>query len=241
MKFYKIAKQNEYIGVADSESFFYFQSRHNLLLKSYVDVPIHYIKCKNKFYHDIWMDTILKIDNTEYEYANISEISESEYNILHEADEQELPELLTQLEEQNNPPPVVEETTDDANLEYLKEVKISFLSQKCNEAITSGISVTLSDGTEHYFTSTIEDQVNLLEAQNLILSGESSVIYHACGEEYKPYSAEDIQLISQALMKHKNEQLKYFYQLKQYINIYVVDTNTLANIYYGMEIPIPAI
>lgn len=79
-------------------------------------------------------------------------------------------------------------------LNEIKEQKISEISQQCRQTIYKGIDVIFADRTEH-FSLTIEDQLNLLNRKNQIRDGKEKIEYHADGEMFKYYTAEEMEEI----------------------------------------------
>lgn len=103
-------------------------------------------------------------------------------------------------------------------IKRLKAAKINELREICDRNILSGVQVQLSDNKFHHFTMSIEDQLNLLEIRHLISIGETELIYHETGGEYKMYSVSDMQKIIDETFKHKQNQLLIFNKLKKYVN-----------------------
>lgn len=110
--------------------------------------------------------------------------------------------------------------------------KITQLSNSCNDFITRGLSITLSDGETKEFSYSIEDQSNISEMFNAILLGATSYPYHANGEACKMYSAQDIITIYFSLSQLKTSQITYFNQLKQYLST-LKDISDIQSIEYG--------
>ena len=110
--------------------------------------------------------------------------------------------------------------------------KITQLSNSCNDFITRGLSITLSDGETKEFSYSIEDQSNISEMFNAILLGATSYPYHANGEACEMYSAQDIITIYFSLSQLKTSQITYFNQLKQYLST-LKDISDIQSIEYG--------
>ena len=124
--------------------------------------------------------------------------------------------------------------TEEEKKTYLNE-KLSSLSNSCNEQITKGIEITLSDESKKTFSYSIEDQANISEMFNAIVMGATSYPYHANGEGCKMYSAEDIVKIYSALTALKTSQVTYYNQLREYVKTleFVPD---IQSIVYGQEL-----
>lgn len=113
--------------------------------------------------------------------------------------------------------------------------KLSSLSNSCNEKITNGAEITLTDESKKTFSYSIEDQANVSEMFNAIVMGATSYPYHANGEGCKMYSAEDIVKIYSALTALKTSQVTYYNQLREYVKTleFVPD---IQSIVYGQEL-----
>lgn len=126
------------------------------------------------------------------------------------------------------------EYTDEEKESYLNN-KLSSLSNSCNEQITNGAKITLSDESKKTFSYSIEDQANVSEMFNAIVMGATSYPYHANGEGCKMYSAEDIVKIYSALTALKTSQVTYYNQLREYVKTleFVPDIQSVT---YGQEL-----
>ena len=126
------------------------------------------------------------------------------------------------------------EYTEDEKETYLNE-KLSSLSNSCNEKITKGAEVTLSDESKKTFSYSIEDQANVSEMFNAIVMGATSYPYHANGEGCKMYGAEDIVKIYSTLTTLKTSQVTYYNQLRDYIKTLEFVPEIQA-VVYGQEL-----
>lgn len=126
------------------------------------------------------------------------------------------------------------EYTDEEKESYLND-KLSSLSNSCNEQITNGAEITLSDESKKTFSYSIEDQANVSEMFNAIVMGATSYPYHANGEGCKMYSAEDIVKIYSTLTALKTSQVTYYNQLREYVKTleFVPDIQSVT---YGQEL-----
>ena len=126
------------------------------------------------------------------------------------------------------------EYTEDEKETYLND-KLSSLSNSCNEKITNGAEITLTDESKKTFSYSIEDQANVSEMFNAIVMGATSYPYHANGEGCKMYSAEDIVKIYSTLTALKTSQVTYYNQLREYAKTleFVPD---IQSIVYGQEL-----
>lgn len=111
-----------------------------------------------------------------------------------------------------------EPVADESALAKAKSTAIQRLSKLCKAKITSGFSITLSDGQMYNFKLTAEDQLNLLSIENQLNSGSTSFLYHATGQPCRFYSHEDMTKIISAFRRYTVYHTTYFNVAKQYIN-----------------------
>ena len=83
---------------------------------------------------------------------------------------------------------------------------------------------------------TLRDQTNLAAATMQILSGETEIPYHADGEEFKNFQADDMLQIIGAANEHKTYHLAYFNCMKKWLNGLARITSIQA-VEYGAAIP----
>ena len=96
----------------------------------------------------------------------------------------------------------IEDVPDDRPLDQLRTDKLAELSASCNAAITAGMDVETTKGTEH-FALQETDQINLTTALSAVQSGASGYPYHADGQLCRLFTAAEIQAIATASVKHK--------------------------------------
>lgn len=96
----------------------------------------------------------------------------------------------------------IEEAPDDRSLDEIRSDKLAELSASCNTAITAGMDVETTQGTEH-FSLQETDQINLTTALSAVQSGASGYPYHADGQLCRLFTAAEIQAIAAASVKHK--------------------------------------
>ena len=87
-------------------------------------------------------------------------------------------------------------------LDVIRADKLAELSASCNAAITAGMDVEATQGTEH-FSLQETDQINLTTALSAVQSGASGYPYHADGQLCRLFTAAEIQAIAAASVKHK--------------------------------------
>ena len=96
----------------------------------------------------------------------------------------------------------VEEVPDNRPLDVIRADKLAELSASCNTAITAGMDVETTQGTEH-FSLQETDQINLTTALSAVQSGAAGYPYHADGQLCRLFTAAEIQAIAAASVKHK--------------------------------------
>ncbi len=96
----------------------------------------------------------------------------------------------------------IEDKPDDRPLDEIRADKLSELSGACNAAITAGMDVETTKGTEH-FSLQETDQINLTTALSAVQSGAAGYPYHADGQLCRLFTAAEIQAIAAASVKHK--------------------------------------
>ena len=95
-----------------------------------------------------------------------------------------------------------EENKDSRPIDIVRADKLVELSASCNAAITAGMDVETTQGTEH-FSLQETDQINLTTALSAVHSGASGYPYHADGELCRLFTAAEVQAIAEASVKHK--------------------------------------
>ena len=87
------------------------------------------------------------------------------------------------------PMPVPEPTLDE-----VKEAKVAEMNKAQQDAIQSGVDVTLSDGSVEHFSLTDHDQTSLVGLQTQVASGEENIPWHTSDEtkHCKFYSNADL-------------------------------------------------
>lgn len=88
------------------------------------------------------------------------------------------------------------------SIEIVRADKLAELSASCNAAITAGMDVETTQGTEH-FSLQETDQINLTTALSAVQSGAAGYPYHADGQLCRLFTAAEIQAIAAASVKHK--------------------------------------
>ena len=227
MTYYKLIDDGVFIGVGTSTDLRRFQTKHRIIL-SCDESQAQYICFGGELYRASWMLPVCT-DTVSCRVVEVVPIEENEYSIFKQADESD--NILIEEDE-------VEVTTAvaDDTLEALIAAKISEMSTTCRLAITDGFSVVLSDGEKHHFSLTTQDQLNLMGVMAMVAAGETSIPYHADGELFCYYAAEDIITINTAATEHKTYHTVYFNSLKSYIKS-LGSVSEIADITYGVDVP----
>lgn len=138
-------------------------------------------------------------------------------------------------EEEENAIRQVWKLVDDYDLEQIRTLKKSEISDACEQTIYNGIDVEMSTGTQH-FSLTEKDQINIFGLQATIQSGAKQIEYHSDGNPCKYYSVEDIQKLIVAAMSF----VKYHTTYCNSLNVWIskeTDAQVINSMYYGMDIP----
>ena len=222
MKYYKIILNNTIMGVSTSCDCLKFQMKHSMLERA-IDEDAEYIRCANHLYHAQWMQTV-KTNLYLYDVAEVISIEEQEYNILAPATETD-PEIVI---------PPATNPIDEITLEYVREAKITKMSNTCRAIIEGGFDLELRDKVQH-FSLTTQDQLNLISLSAMAQT-QSLIPYHADGEECIFYTNEEINEIVETATAFKIYHTTYYNALKGYVNS-LESIEEIAAIEYGSEIP----
>ena len=220
MKYFKLLKNNEFLNIAPSHDLRKFQLKHKILLSCDIN-SAQYIQLGDLLYHDNWLCPVTT-DKIPYTEAKIISIEKEEYNLLLEAtqkgggipspSEWETEEIMDEASEVE-PDPIEEITID-----FVKDQKIKEMNNTCNQTIEKGVDITLSDDQSHHFSLTTQDQLNLISLQTMIISGQTSIPYHADNEPCRFFSSDELKIVLTAAMNYITYHESYFNSLKTYIN-----------------------
>lgn len=225
MKYYKIVKDDEFVGVVSSANFVR-KHRKRMMLQHVNETEGQFISYNGKLYRATWMQPLPDVQYN-FEEVGVEEISKELYDKFSAAIENE--EVIDY-----NPPVVtytkVIDPVETWSLEYARQVKIAALGTACTKAIEDGITVD-----DHHYSLAITDQLNLLAAENAVNNG-ADVMYHADGEDYRLFTAEEIRAIVVAAANWRIYNTTYYKALKAYINS-LDDVGTILAINYGDIVP----
>lgn len=229
MKYFKIFRENEFIGIARSDSFLTYQEQNNLLVITNEEIG-QFVEYQGKLYRDTWMRPL---PSRAYPYilALVYNITEEEYNILAESIEKEeeiiieTPSIFVMPEITNTP---------NISVDFVREAKLKEMSSICRTTIENGFDLELR-GETHHFSLDTQDQLNLISLSAMAQTQEY-IPYHADGESCIFYTAEEINAIIAAATQFKIYHTTYYNALKTYINS-LETIEEIAAIEYGVEIP----
>ena len=156
--------------------------------------------------------------NKDFSTVSIEEISDTEFNRLNS--------LLNSG---------ISISADETALAKAKQDKIKHLSNICNNNITTGFSVKLSDGNLYSFKLTTEDQLNLMNLENQLILGAETFIYHATDQPCRFFSKEDMNKIIRAFKNYTLYHTTYFNIAKQYIKA-LTDIEKVQLFTYGTDV-----
>lgn len=135
-----------------------------------------------------------------------------------------------------DPEPVTPPEPYEPTLAEQQAAKKQEISQACEQAIYSGVSVTLTDGSTEHFALTEHDQLNLFGKQIELSAGVTRLKYHTDGQPCRYYDAADMQLIVTAAMDYVSYHTTYCNSLYSWIGG-AQTAEEIQQIYYGAEIP----
>lgn len=230
MKYYKVIDGNTFIGIGTTFNLLRFLRKNNILI-SCTENFAQYIQIVDKLYHASWMKKAE--DDIDCFTANVIEITEEEYDDIDSTiDKGE--EIIIEPDEPVVPDEPQEE--EEPTVEFVKANKLAEIRKTCNQVITSGLDITLSDGKTHHFSLEEQDQSNLIALSLSVAKGETAIPYHADDELCVFYSPEDITTIVDNATAYITFHTTYHNSLKAYVKA-LRSINTIAEVTYGMDIP----
>lgn len=232
MKYYKVISGQNFIGIATTSDMRKIQTRHNILIAC-TEKEAQCVQVDEAFYHAGWMKSI---DNISTEIAEVIEITKEEYDQLYEMIKDDEDITVDPDTDVDNPTEDEEDIPTVVTVEYARKIKISEMSKVCENTITNGVDVVLSDGETHHFSLSVQDQLNLITLSSMVTSEQDNFPYHADGELCAFYSAQDIQTIINAATMFKTYHTTYFNSLRVYVQS-LCSVDTISKVEYGMKIP----
>lgn len=135
-----------------------------------------------------------------------------------------------------DPEPVTPPEPYEPTFAELRASKKQEISQECEQAIYSGVSVTLTDGSTEHFALTEHDQLNLFGKQVQLAAGAERLEYHSDGQPCRYYDAADMQTIITKAMWHVSYHTTYCNAINMWISG-VQTAEELQQIFYGADVP----
>lgn len=234
MRYYKLINGTNFVGIGTSLDLRRFQHKHKIILAC-DESQAQYIQCDNKLYHTYWMLPI-ETDKYDYEELAVVTIEKSEYDILYESIESGKDIIIEPEITEPEPEDTYVDPNTQLTVDYVRTQKIATLNTTCNQVITNGFDVILSDGETYHFSLTTQDQLNLITLSSLVASGQTEIPYHADGELCRYYSVEDINTILNTATAFKTYHVTYFNSLKAYVES-LTTIEEISAIEYGCVIP----
>ncbi|SDN15623.1 hypothetical protein [Acetanaerobacterium elongatum] len=124
---------------------------------------------------------------------------------------------------------------DTTTLDGAKAAKLTEINTACEQAITAGVDVTTTQGTEH-FSLTANDQINIAFYEQQLSAGAAQVPYHADGALCRMFSADEIKDVAAAAARHKLYHITYCNHLRDYIKS-LITIKEIDGVTYGMTLP----
>lgn len=235
MTFYKAVCDDAVIGVATSDALRRHQEKHNILIRAGAD-DAECIIVNDELYHGKWMKPFAG-DFYPCRDAAVLAISEEEYRSLLTPQEDAAPdaERGEDADFALEADPFECSGTDRLTADYAKRKKIEQLSAACRKHITDGFDIQLGEKTMH-FAMKASDQLNLNAAALALLGGSTEIPYHADGEKFCLFSAEDMRSILDVANAHRLYHLAYFNSLKAWLRS-LTKLSSIQAVDYGAKIP----
>lgn len=126
----------------------------------------------------------------------------------------------------------------EPTLDEVKEAKVAEMNKTQQDAIQSGVDVTLSDGSTERFSLTERDQTSLVGLQAQVAIGAENIPWHTSDEDEhcKFYSNADMAKITSSALSYVTWHVTYFRDLRIYIRS-LESKEEVEQVTYGMDIP----
>lgn len=233
MKYYKIIKDDSFIGVIHSGQFV-VEGIKKIKLFNGDEQNGQYVIFQGALYRDYWMAPI-ENPHFNFTFANITEVSQEDYEAYLEAIANNQPIIIDDDDQDEELPPQPQDQEDqDAMRDFIRQSKITQLSNACRQTIENGFDLSVH-GIQRHFSLTTQDQLNLMDLSTLAQT-QSLIPYHADGEECQFYTSQEINEIVAAATEFKIYHTTYYNALKIYVNA-LETIEEISAVEYGMEIP----
>ncbi len=213
--FYKIVFNNIIIDIITNPVYVRYMFKSKRFIKTDID-SAHGVL--DSGHNNVYLFT--PIDGLDNKIVSMIEISENEYL-----------NLKSQMTEST-----VDVSGNLIGISELQEQKVKEMSVACNQIITKGFDIILSDGVQYHFSLEITDQLKISKLNDRAMQGITILPWHSDNGLCKFYSPEDIMAINTQMEYLIEYHTTYFNSLKNYI-LNMDDRVQLMNVYYGMEIP----
>lgn len=126
----------------------------------------------------------------------------------------------------------------EPTLDEVKEAKVAEMNKTQQDAIQSGVDVTLSDGSTERFSLTERDQTSLVGLQAQVAIGAENIPWHTSDEDEhcKFYSNADMAKITSSALSYVTWHVTYFRDLRIFIRS-LESKEEVEQVTYGMNIP----
>ncbi len=232
MKYYKIIKDNTFLGIITSNNFIRYQDANNILMGANEETG-DLVDYNNHLYRALWMKPMNPHINQRFEIVDIINISQEEYNNFYNAIRANK-QIIVEDKIQEYVQPTVKLNIEEQGVDFIRSSKLNEMSYACRKTIEAGFDFELRGETKHFSLAT-QDQLNLMSL-GAMAQTQSLIPYHADGEECDFYTAEEINEIIDTANAFKIYHTTYYNALKGYINS-LETIEDIAAVTYGMEIP----
>lgn len=154
MKYYKVIKDSEFIGVGTTHNLRRLQNKHNILLAC-DESQAQYIQINDELYHAQWMVPTKQ----EFILSEVIEISKDEYDELYSAIEKNEEIIITESEEFVEEP-IISDIYEEITQDFLLKSRIKELKKNLRD--TDYMIIKIVEGV-----STFEDYKDKIEQRNL--------------------------------------------------------------------------
>lgn len=225
---YAVMKDGKVIDAVEVLSYCRYHPRSHMVMRcSENDQPEGIISERTGVYYHVdgWLH--FPDDATSGGTVELKEIDETTYKALVEA-----------LDSGDPVPPVEPENApENPTIEWLKADKIEKLSKVCNANIVAGFFCTLSDGVQHHFGWTLEDQANFTSRMIQLMSGMVQACdYYDYDGECMTLTATDMQIIAGTADVNTSYNRAYFHCLVEMVGA-LDDAESVRAVEWGIPIP----
>ena len=222
MRFYKVFKDDKFIGVGTSQHLRRYQKKHGIPLVC-DENQVQYIQIGEVLYHDNWMipETIKGL----YDSATVIEIDEDEYNTLYS------PEVDVESVVMYEEPEVVAEPVisliDTMTIEQARNNVARNMETAMKNVLSNGVDVVLTYGESKNFSITPMFISSLIDPDQCICVDPNNEVCF--------YSLEDTKKIKESVENFVVYHHSYLDSIKRFINS-LNTISELKSVEYGMKL-----